>query len=66
MIVNRFLDIPLTLRVKGAGSRSDETLGQYQQWLGPRTSDTGFNGRALHPVSFPNDDHFLSFQVHCD
>jgi hypothetical protein len=64
MIIHRFFDVCLTLRVKRTGSSSDKALGQYQQRLGPCTSDTGFNGWALHPVSFANNDYLFALKFH--
>jgi hypothetical protein len=60
VLVNRFLNVLLTLRVKRAGGGSDKALGLHQQRLGSGALHALGNRRALHAVPFAYDDNLLA------
>ncbi len=64
VLLDRFLDVLLTLQVKGACCGSDEALCLNQHRFRSRALDTGCDGRTLHSISFSNDHNLFPFQFH--
>ncbi len=61
---NNFFDALLTLQVKCTSRCSDETLGLHQQGLGSGAFRT-FGYRLAHnSVTFAQNNHFFTFQIH--
>ncbi len=64
VLFSDFLDILLTIQVKGTCCGSDETLCLSHDRLCPRALDTRLNGGPLDPIPLSDDNDFLPFQLH--
>jgi hypothetical protein len=60
VLLNGFLNVFLTIQIKGTSRRSNETLGLNQYSLSTSTLNASLNRRTLNTVPLPYDNDFLS------
>jgi hypothetical protein len=66
VLISNLFDTFLTFQVKGACCRSNKTLGLNQHRFRSSAFHTRGNGRSLDAISFSDNHHTFSLELHVD